>query len=243
MKKALFTLMVCIFAIHMFGQDPKLVPEHIFDGLYQPYNMEIYNPISDDDRYFYPAALDINGGHIEGAIYNEDYSIRDRIDCIIDVPDGYKIGSVEMFGNMVLPDGTKFFIVTFTKNAYDQIGHADYAISKAYSYAQGNPLLFNIGSATYHIQPFSTLYVINGKISLIVLVYDQEPSNRYISHKTCVYSLGEAPSGSAMQIPQDGYAPYPIRTYDMNGRLINKDCKGIPIIIQYSDGSAIKKMK
>lgn len=236
MKTWLTFLFVCIFAIHTFAQVPKITLEHVFDGLYYPYNMGIYNPISDDDRYFYPPNLNINGSHIEGAIYNEDYSLRDRIDCIIDVPNGYKIGSVQFSGNMILPNGTKFFIVNFTKDGDAQMGDVDYAISKAYSYTQGKPL-FDIASATYYTT-FLSLYVINGKVSLIVYVCDYGGT-----YKTHVYSLGEAPSSSVMQIPQEGAKPYPIRTYDMNGRLIDMDSKGIPIIIQYSDGSAVKMIK
>ena len=236
MKKWLTFLFVCIFAIHTFAQVPKITLEHVFNGQYIPYNMGIYNPISDDDRYFYPV-----GSHIEGAIYNEDYSLRDRIDCIIDVPNGYKIGSVQFSGNMILPNGTKFFIVNFTKDGDAQMGDVDYAISKAYSYTQGKPL-FDIASTTYYTT-FSSLYVINGKVSLIVYVCDYDRETHRSITKTHVYSLGEAPSSSVMQIPQEGAKPYPIRTYDMNGRLIDMDSKGIPIIIQYSDGSAVKMIK
>lgn len=241
MKTWFSFLFVCIFAIHTFAQVPKITLEHVFDGLYYPYNMGIYNPISDDDRYFYPAGLNINGSHIEGAIYNEDYSLRDRIDCIIDVPNGYKIGSAQFSGNMILPNGTKFFIVNFTKDGDAQSGDVDYAISKAYSYTQGKPL-FDIASATFSTQLLS-LYVINGKVSLIVFVNDYDRETHRSITKTHVYSLGEAPSSSVMQIPQEGAKPYPIRTYDMNGRLIDMDSKGIPIIIQYSDGSAVKMIK
>ena len=241
MKKWLTFLFVCIFAIHTFAQVPKITLEHVFDGLYYPYNMGIYNPISDDDRYFYPVGLNINGSHIEGAIYNEDYSLRDRIDCIIDVPNGYKIGSAQFSGNMILPNGTKFFIVNFTKDGDAQWGDVDYAISKAYSYTQGK-LLFDIASATGLINILQ-LYVINGKVSLIVYVHDFDRETLSTDIKTHVYSLGEAPSSSVMQIPQEGAKPYPIRTYDMNGRLIDMDSKGIPIIIQYSDGSAVKMIK
>ena len=144
---------------------------------------------------------------------------------------------------MELPNGTKFFIVNFTKESYDQMGHTDYSISKAYSYAQGNPLLFDIASSTQSITCLSPLYVINGKLTLLVLANEYDLTTRIGSYKTYVYSLGDAPSSSTMQIPQDGYQPYPIRTYDMNGRLVNMDSKGIPVIIQYSDGSAIKMMK
>ena len=241
MKKWLTFLFVCIFAIHTFAQVPKITLEHVFDGLYYPYNMGIYNPISDDDRYFYPTGLNINGSHIEGAIYNEDYSLRDRIDCIIDVPNGYKIGSAQFSGNMILPNGTKFFIVNFTKDGDAQSGDVDYAISKAYSYTQGKPL-FDIASATFSTQLLS-LSVINGKVSLIVFVCDSDRETHSSITKTNVYSLGEAPSSSVMQIPQEGVKPYPIRTYDINGRLIDMDSKGIPIIIQYSDGSAVKMIK
>lgn len=241
MKKWLTFLFVCIFAIHTFAQVPKITLEHVFNGQYIPYNMGIYNPISDDDRYFYPAGLNINGSHIEGAIYNEDYSLRDRIDCIIDVPNGYKISSAQFSGNMILPNGTKFFIVNFTKDDYNQMGDVDYAISKAYSYTQGKPL-FDIASATFSTTCLS-LYVINGKVSLIVYVSDYDWETHISIIKTNVYSLGEAPSSSVMQIPQEGAKPYPIRTYDMNGRLIDMDSKGIPIIIQYSDGSAVKMIK
>ena len=240
MKKWLTFLFVCIFAIHTFAQVPKITLEHVFDGLYTPYNMGIYNPISDDDRYF-SSIININGSHIEGAIYNEDYSLRDRIDCIIDVPNGYKISSAQFSGNMILPNGTKFFIVNFTKDGDAQMGDVDYAISKAYSYTQGKPL-FDIASATSSTV-LSSLYVINGKVSLIVYVYDFDRETLSSDIKTHVYSLGEAPSSSVMQIPQEGAKPYPIRTYDMNGRLIDMDSKGIPIIIQYSDGSTVKMIK
>lgn len=236
--------MACVFAIHTFAQAPIITLEHTFNGYYYPYNMEVYNPVSDeDDRYFYPISLNINGGHVEAAIYNEDYSVREQIDCTIDIPIGYKINSVQLGGNMELPNGTKFFIVNFTKESYDQMGHTDYAISIAYSYTPGNPRLFDIASATSGTTCLSPLYVINGKLSLIVQATEYDLSTRIGSTNTYVYSLGEAPSGSAMQIPQDGNQPYPIRTYDMNGRLINMDSKAAPVIIQYSDGSAKKMMK
>lgn len=243
MRKCLTLLMACVFAIHTFAQAPIITLEHTFDGYYFPYNMEVYNPISDDDRYFYPTSLDINGGHVEAAIYNEDYSIREQVDCTIDIPIGYKISSIQLDGNMELPDGTKFFIVNFTKESHDQMGHTDYAISKAYSYASGNPELFDIASATSYTSCLSPLYVINGKLSLIVIAMGYDLTTYTKSYKTHVYSLGDVPSSSTMEIPQDGYKPYPIRTYDMNGRLINMDSKGLPVIIQYSDGSAIKMMK
>lgn len=235
--------MACVFAIHTNAQVPKPTLEHTFEGYYAPYNMKVYNPISDDDRYFYPLSLVINGGHIEAAIYNEDYSVREQVDCTIDIPIGYQISDVQLGGNMELPNGIKFFIVNFTKESYDQLGHTDYAVSKAYSYAQGNPLLFDIASATNRITCLSPIYVINGKLSLVVLATEYDLTTRISSYKTQVYSLGNAPSSSAMQIPQDGYQPYPIRTYDMNGRLINMDSKGMPVIIQYSDGSAIKEVR
>lgn len=235
--------MACVFAGHTYAQVPKPTLEHTFEGYYMPYNMKVYNPISDDDRYFYPVSLDINGGHIEAAIYNEDYSVREQVDCTIDIPIGYKISSVQIGGNMELPNGVKFFIVNFTKESYDQMGYTDYAVSKAYSYAQGNSMLFDIASATSNITCLSPLYVINGKLSLIVSALEYDLTTRISSYKSYVYSLGDVPSSSVMQITQDGYQPYPIRTYDMNGRLINMDSKGMPVIIQYSDGSAKKMIK
>lgn len=242
MKKWHIFLLVCGFAIHTSAQVPKLVPEHTFDGYYYPYNMPSYNPESNDDRYFYPSLLNINGGHIDAAIYNEDYSIRDRIDCTIDIPNGYKISTVSLSGNMILPNGTKFFIVSFTKETFDQAGYADYVISKAYSYPQGTPL-FDIASATSSISYQPMLYVINGKVSLIAMVFDQDPSTHIVNWKTQIYSLGETPSSATMAITQDGCQPYPIRTYDMNGRPVNMDTKGMPVIIQYSNGSVIKTVK
>ncbi|MEZ3591868.1 MAG: hypothetical protein K1V84_12610 [Muribaculaceae bacterium] len=243
MRRWLLLLMGCTLAIHTFAQAPKPVLEHTFEGLYNPYNMEVYNPISDDDRYFYPVSLNINGGHIQAAIYNEDYSVREQIDCTIDIPTGYKISSVQIGGNMILPDGTNFFIVNFSKEDHNQLGYADYEISKAYSSGQGNPLLFDIASASFMLSALSPLYVINGKLSLIMLAYEYDLITRTNVIKTCVYSLGEVGSSSANEIHQDGYQPYPIRTYDMNGRLVNMDSQGVPVIIQYSDGSAIKTVK
>lgn len=234
--------MGCTLAIHTFAQAPKPVLEHTFEGLYYPRNMEVYNPISDDDRYFDPTSLNINGGHIQGAIYNEDYSVRAQIDCTIDIPTGYKISDVQVGGNMILPDGTNFFIVNFSKEDHNQLGYADYALSKAYSYGQGNPLLFDIASASSMLNALS-LYVINGKLSLVVFAYEYDLTTHTNVTKTCVYSLGEVGSSSANEIYQDGHQPYPIRTYDMNGRLVNMDSRGVPVIIQYSDGSAIKTVK
>lgn len=75
------------------------------------------------------------------------------------------------------------------------------------------------------------------------LAYKQNPPTRDTSTETYVYSLGEARTASAMQIPQDGCQPYPTRMYDTMGRLINMDHRGEPVIIQYSDGSAIKTLR
>lgn len=243
MRKWIFFLMVCFLAIHANAQVQKPTLEHTFEGYYYPYNMEVYNPMPDDDRYFYPVSLNIDGGHIEAAIYNEDYSVRERIDCMIDIPLGYIISTVQVGGNMELPNGTKFFIVNFHKEAFDQRGDADYAICKAYSYAQGKPLLFDIASSSFDITCLSPLYVINGKLSLMVLAMEYDLTTGSNGYKTYVYSLGEVASSPIMQVPQDGYQPYPIRTYDMNGRLVNMDSNGFPVIIQYSDGSAIKAVR
>lgn len=243
MKRPLFVLIVCIFANNMLAQSPKLTLEHTFDGHFYPYNMEVYNPISDDDRYFWPGSININGNYIESAIYNEDYSIRKQISAAIDTPEGYKIQTVTMSDNLILPDGTEFFIVTFENDDYNQRGMADYVISKAYSFAQGNPVLFDVASSTGGIYITTPLYVVNGKVSLIVQASEYESAGYYYK-KTHVFSLGKVEFSSAMQVSSDVNPPYPIRTYDMTGRLINMEEPGtIPVIIQYSDGSAVKMVK
>lgn len=242
MKRLIPALFVYICAFHMLAQSTKLTLEHTFDGFYYPYNMEVYNPVSDDDRYFYPGNLNINGNYIEGAIYNEDYTVREQINATIDTPAGYKINAVTMSGNLILPDGTKFFIITFLKDDYNQHGMPDYAISKAYSFAQGNPVLFDVASSTGNIMISTPLYVVNGKVSLLVTAMDYE-STGYI-YKTNVFSLGRAEVGSAMQVSHEVNPPYPIRTYDMTGKLINmEEPVTTPVIIQYSDGSTVKMVR
>lgn len=238
MKRLFFLLLVCPCAAHLLAQTSKPILEHIFDGYYYPYNMAIYNPSQEDDSYFYPELLNITDGHINAAIYNEDYTVRQSIDCTIDIPEGYKISSVEISGNMILPDGTEFFIVNFTKESWEQHGYADYSISKAYSCEAGNPLLFDIASATSSLSCLP-MYVINGKVSLVVIARDYDNSTRQYSYKTYIFSLGECPSDSE-QILTDRNTPYTIRTYDMNGRLVDMESKGRPVIVQYSDGSAMK---
>ncbi len=152
MKKLMILAAVSLAALRMGGVDTNPKLEHTFSGYYLPYNMEVYNPYTDDDRYFYPSILNIDGGDIYGVIYNEDYTVRDEVNCTISVPTGYAISAVYMGGNMMLPDGTGFFIVVFTKTNYEYYGDTNYAIGRAYSMKRGNPKLFSIGSSTASIR-------------------------------------------------------------------------------------------
>lgn len=243
MKRVLLLLMICIVAIHVHAQTPRLTLEHTFDGYYYPYNMDVYNPDPDNDKYFRPASLNIDGNHIEAAIYNEDYGVKERINAIIDTPEGYKIQSVSMSGDMILPDGTAFFIIDFIHKDYSQRGNANYAISKAYSLATGNPFLFDIASASSSISCLLPLYVINGKISLVVLATNTSTNTNGVTYKTHIFSLGKADAGDIMSVSSDTSQPYPSMILDMNGRLVNKETRGIPVITQYSDGSVTKTMR
>lgn len=243
MKKLMILAEVSLAALRMGGVDTNPKLEHTFSGYYFPYNMEVYNPYTDDDRYFYPSILNIDGGDIYGVIYNEDYTVRDEVNCTISVPTGYAISAVYMGGNMMLPDGTGFFIVVFTKTNYEYYGDTNYAIGRAYSMKRGNPKLFSIGSSTASISCASTLYVINGQLSLLLFEMDYDSSGRSIKYRTKVYSLGEVASNPETEINGKAADRYAIRAYDMNGRLVETESKGTPMVIQYSDGSAEKVIK
>lgn len=233
--KFLFVLLLMMFSAQTYAS-PEITLEHTFDGYYYPWNFPLYLS-EDDDKYFYSPMISADNGHISLKTYNEDYTLRENFEVYFSVPADYKVFSITFSGSLKFSDGTPFFIVVYNSTTITY-GERNYCIVKLYDARNGN-LLYDLGSSSASIQTIGGPYVINGKPSLCVLYSDATKTNNTFvqNYTTKIFSVGEIVSSSVNSV--DSYKQVePIRTYDINGRLLNNPVYGQPYIEVMSDGSA-----
>ncbi len=235
MKLTLCGALVFLGSAVSSGQD-LIKLEHTFDGYYSPFNFPFYTE-SDNDRYFTPSLTNLESNSVSLRSYNEDYSIRDEYSVTFDVPEGYMVQYGYFSPSMRMADGTMFFIVSFYNKNSIVIGQNDYCRAIAFNAADGKQI-FELGSSSHRFGTSQYLYEINGKRSLLCYFYDY--SNTTI---TKVFSFGEATSGEDTPEAAPRKLAEPIRTFDLNGRIIDAAIPGQPAIIQMSDGTAVKTLR
>lgn len=239
MKLTLCGALVFLGSAVSSGQD-LIKLEHTFDGYYSPFNFPFYTE-SDNDRFFMQSSPDINVNSVSLRSYNEDYSIRDDYSVTFAVPDGYQTTSVSFSPSMRMPDGTMFFIVNFNRQN-SSTGNDNYCRAIAFDAADGKQI-FDLGSSNSNIIALPYLYEINGKRSLVIQYLFLELNTLKISYITKVFSFGEATSGEDTPEAAPRKLAEPIRTFDVNGRIIDTAIPGQPAIIQMSDGTAVKTFR
>lgn len=240
MNKKLTSLFFASFfmVLKVSGASP-ITLEHTFDGDYYPRNFPTCGHV-DDDRYFSSSRYIAKDGNISIKTYNEDYTIRDNYNVHISVPYSYEVYRIDFTPTMKLADGTPFFVVIFKSTTIDY-GKSNYTICYLYN-ARTGAIICDLGSSTGIIDSSSYVYNINNKPSLCVIYGDvTRIPNSYesiTSFKTKIYSLGSPPSGDAKNIEYNNNVSEPIRTYNLNGVLINEPVPGSPCIIVNSDGTS-----
>lgn len=235
MKKKISFLIIASFLVvlKVFGVSP-ITLEHTFDGYYYPYNFQQYLA-SDDDRYFYSPIINPKGGRITLKTYNEDYSLRDNFDVSYSVPNGYEGATISFSSSYQLTDGTPFFIVTFNSQSIG-IGNNGFSIANMYN-ARTGKLIAELGSASSSVSSIGTIYIINGKPSIVMIYIDYSRDSAQSTYTTKVFSLG-TPDSSVHDIHSDNRNVAPVYIYDMNGRLLNMPTDGMPYIGIMPDGTS-----
>ena len=234
-KHIFITTILAFSAGYCLAQDRSFKLEHTFDGYYSPWNMELFQEVN--NKCFYEGIIQPNENSVKIKVYNEDYSIKDNINVSFNVPSGYKTSSCTYSPEFTLPDGNKFFIISFSRSDISDIGTPDYAIANAYD-AKTGAFISTIASASGATLCTTSLFVINGKKS--ILVYENNIENGY---KTLVYSLGEAINYTPAVPSESNMKPVPVITFDINGRIMDNPTPGVMTITKMSDGSTIKTIQ
>ena len=233
--KFLLVLLLMMFSVQTYAS-PEITLEHTFDGYYSPWNFPMYQS-ADDDRYFLSPIISADNGHLSLKSYNEDYTLRDDYNVYFSAPANYKVLTISFRGDLKFSDGTPFFIVVYTSTTIPY-GENNYCVAKLYD-ARNGSFLYDLGTSTISIPSIGGPYIINGKPSLCIVYVDAKKVDNALVQKytTKIFSIGEAVSSSVNSV--DSYKQVePIRTYDINGRLLNNPVYGQPYIEVMSDGSA-----
>ena len=238
MKRIILSVIMMLALSAATGTE-TLKLEHEFDGYYFPYNFPLYLD-ADNDRYFYPMIISANKTTLSLKTYNEDYTTRDCYSVTFAVPDGYKTSSISYSSSLKLHDGTPFFIVTFQSTEVN-IGESGYHTAAAFDCRTGRQL-FDFESATGGIMCNTTIYLINGRPSIVVLYYDYNRNTNGTTYYTRIYSFGEGNASATLQA-SDAPAAAPIITYDITGRIIENPMPGQIHINRYSDGTTKKMVR
>lgn len=233
--KLSLVLFVLFSANEVYGRT-QVVLEHIFDGYYYPFNFPLYQ-YQDDEKCFYPAISVADNNRISFITYNENYTIKDNYNVTFSIPSNYQPQAVGFSTSLKLADGTPFFIVTFVSQTIPQ-GSSNHCIAKMYDAKNGN-YIADVGASSLGITPFTSIYLINGKPTILIMTTEYDNTTFKTSYKTYVYSLGAIESALIDIYEGENYqSPRPIMIYDMSGRIISQPVPGTPFIEVKSDGSS-----
>lgn len=239
MRKVLIFLSLFLFALppinKLFAQS-QIVLEHTFEGYYYPYNFPVYNEVN-DEKCFYPAISQIDGNSVSFIIYNEDYTIKENYNVSFPIPQTYKPQAISFSNTLKLADGTPFFLVVFISEILSA-GQENYAIAQMFNARTGN-LLSNLGTSTLSITPYTVIYLINGKPTILMLSAEYN-ADYGPSYRTFVYSLGTPETAIVNTYETDTKPVQPIITFDIKGRMISQPIQGQSVIEVFSDGSSRK---
>lgn len=206
--------------------------EHSFNGYYFPYNFPVFQS-ADSEPYFSDNNVQMDAsGRISTVTYNEDYSVRERFDIQVDIPQGYKPASVAFNPYFKLDDGTTFFFASFQSTSLT-LGDQGYQILNAYD-AETGKLVESLFESTYGCTVFGSVFLINGKPSVILLFTEYDKITASTSYFTKVLSLGaKAPEeSSATAVVEPSGAP--VATFGING---------LPTVVPQSGGVFIQQFE